>query len=66
MRRLEAARILFFLLPVMTTNQVDGRIMATPAFVDRSIILRTDTHLYRIEQPTPRIVVQDKQGLQGP
>jgi len=33
----------------LAENHLDGRIMATPAFVDRSIILRTDTHLYRIE-----------------
>lgn len=32
----------------LAENHIDGRIMATPAFVDRSIILRTDTHLYRI------------------
>lgn len=29
-------------------NSVDGRIMASPAVLDRSIILRTDNHLYRI------------------
>ncbi len=32
----------------LAENHIDGRIMATPAFVDRSVILRTDTHLYRI------------------
>lgn len=32
----------------LAENEIDGRIMATPAFVDRSIVLRTDTHLYRI------------------
>jgi outer membrane protein assembly factor BamB len=31
-------------------NKVDGRIMASPAFVEPSIFLRTDTHLYRIER----------------
>ena len=34
----------------LAENHVDGRIMATPAFADRSIFLRTDTHVYCIEQ----------------
>ena len=34
----------------LAENHFDGRIMATPAFVARSIVLRTDTQLYRIEQ----------------
>jgi outer membrane protein assembly factor BamB len=38
----------------LAENHVSGRIMATPAFVTRSIILRTDTHLYRIEQRVAR------------
>ncbi len=29
-------------------NQIDGTVVATPAFVDGSLFLRTDTHLYRI------------------
>ena len=29
-------------------NSVDGKICASPAFVEDSIILRTDSHLYRI------------------
>ena len=33
----------------LAENHVDGRIMATPAFVGRSILLRTDSHLYRID-----------------
>jgi outer membrane protein assembly factor BamB len=33
-------------------NHVDGRIMASPAFVEPSIFLRTDTHLYRIQRQT--------------
>ncbi|MCH5378119.1 MAG: PQQ-like beta-propeller repeat protein, partial [Planctomycetes bacterium] len=33
----------------LAENPLDGRIMATPAFVDGSIFLRTDTHLYRID-----------------
>jgi outer membrane protein assembly factor BamB len=33
-------------------NRLPGRIMATPAVADRAIFLRTDTHLYRIEQGT--------------
>jgi outer membrane protein assembly factor BamB len=35
-------------------NHVDGRIMASPAFVQPSIFLRTDTHLYRIERQLPQ------------
>ena len=34
---------------VVATNELDGRIFATPAVADRALILRTDTHLYRIE-----------------
>ena len=33
----------------LAENQIDGRIMATPAIVDRAFLLRGDTHLYRIE-----------------
>lgn len=32
----------------LARNQLDGRILATPAFVDGDLILRTDTNLYRI------------------
>lgn len=35
---------------LLAKNELDGRIMATPAFVDGAIYLRTDTHLYRIEE----------------
>jgi outer membrane protein assembly factor BamB len=35
---------------LLAENRIDGRIMASPAFVDRSIILRTDTRLYCIER----------------
>lgn len=34
----------------LAVNQLDGRIQASPAVVDRSIILRTETHLYRLEK----------------
>jgi len=34
---------------IVATNELDGRIFATPAVADRALILRTDTHLYRIE-----------------
>jgi outer membrane protein assembly factor BamB len=34
---------------VLATNKLDGRTLATPAIVDETIFLRTDTHLYRIE-----------------
>ena len=33
----------------LAANTLEGRIMATPAFVDGSVLLRTDTHLYRID-----------------
>lgn len=33
------------------TNTLEGRTLATPAFVDQSIYLRTDTHLYRLQLP---------------
>ena len=32
----------------LAESQLDGRIMASPAFVGRSILVRTDTDLYRI------------------
>jgi hypothetical protein len=34
----------------LARNQLDGRILASPAVVDRAIYLRTDKSLYRIEQ----------------
>ena len=38
----------------LATNQLDGLALATPAFVDGAIYLRTQTHLYRIESPDSR------------
>jgi outer membrane protein assembly factor BamB len=35
---------------VLATNLLEGKIMATPAIVDRAMYLRTDTHLYRLEE----------------
>lgn len=35
---------------ILATNQLDGRTLATPAMVDSTIFLRTDSHLYRIEK----------------
>ena len=35
---------------LLATNQLDGRIFATPAAVDRALYLRTDTALYRLEK----------------
>jgi len=32
----------------LAENALDGRVMASPAIVDRSIFLRSDSHLYRI------------------
>jgi outer membrane protein assembly factor BamB len=34
---------------VVATNELDGRIFATPVVAGRALILRTDTHLYRVE-----------------
>ena len=34
---------------LLATNQLDGASQASPAIVDGAIYLRTDTHLYRIE-----------------
>ncbi len=33
----------------LASNKLDGRIMASPAVTGRSLLLRTDTHLYRID-----------------
>ena len=33
----------------LASNQLDGRTLASPAFVDGVIFLRTDKNLYRIE-----------------
>ncbi len=35
---------------VLAENDLDGRLMASPAVADGDFILRTDTHLYRITQ----------------
>jgi hypothetical protein len=34
----------------LAENKLDGLVTASPAFVGRAIFLRTDTHLYRIEE----------------
>ena len=34
----------------LARNKLQGRIMASPAVAGAAIFLRTDTHLYRIEQ----------------
>ena len=34
---------------IVAENQLDGKIMASPAIVDDSLILRTDKALYRID-----------------
>jgi len=36
---------------LLATNQLDGRIFASPAAVDRALYLRTDEALYRLELP---------------
>ena len=35
---------------VLATNQLEGRLMATPAVVEGEMIIRSDTHLYAIGQ----------------
>jgi len=35
---------------VLSENQLDGRVLASVAIADRAIFLRTDTHLYCIQQ----------------
>jgi outer membrane protein assembly factor BamB len=35
---------------LLAENPVDGPLIATPAMIDRTVFLRTDSHLYRIEQ----------------
>lgn len=39
---------------LLATNELDGRQMASPAFLGPAIFLRTDTHLYRIEAADKR------------
>ena len=34
----------------LAENHLDGRVMASPAVVGRALLLRSDTHLYRIEK----------------
>ena len=36
---------------VLATNKLDGKLMASPAIAGRALFIRSDTHLYRIEQP---------------
>jgi len=38
---------------LLASNQLGGRMMASPAAVGRSLFLRTEGHLYRIETATP-------------
>jgi outer membrane protein assembly factor BamB len=35
---------------LLATNELEGRTLSTPAIVDGTIFIRTDTHLYRIEK----------------
>jgi outer membrane protein assembly factor BamB len=34
----------------LATNKLDGRVMASPAGAGKALFIRTDTHLYRIEE----------------
>jgi hypothetical protein len=36
---------------LIATNQLDGIFLASPAVAGKSIFLRSDSHLYRIESP---------------
>lgn len=36
----------------LADNQLDGRIRASPAVAGSSVIVRTETHLYRLEKPS--------------
>jgi len=38
-------------LRILATNELDGTFRASPAVSGRSLILRSETHLYRIERP---------------
>ena len=36
-------------LKILARNRLEERILASPAVVDRALLVRTETHLYRIE-----------------
>jgi outer membrane protein assembly factor BamB len=36
---------------LLAENHLDGRVLASPAFVPGAIFMRSDTHLYRLEEP---------------
>jgi len=38
------------MLKVLAVNDLDGEMLASPAVADRSLFLRTGTHLYRIRE----------------
>jgi outer membrane protein assembly factor BamB len=40
-------------IKLLAANQLDGRLMASPAVAGDSLFLRTDTHLYRIDSRSP-------------
>lgn len=40
---------------LLAENTLDGRILATPAMIDRAMYLRTDKALYRIEKPVANV-----------
>jgi outer membrane protein assembly factor BamB len=52
----------------VAANVLDGRILATPAVCGRALLLRTDTHLYRIESTpsaTTTSSAPDRRGTVG-
>ncbi|MBX3425151.1 MAG: PQQ-like beta-propeller repeat protein [Pirellulales bacterium] len=50
---------------VLAKNELDGAIMASPAVVHEDLLLRTETHLYRIGDDQARNEVGDE-GLEPP
>jgi outer membrane protein assembly factor BamB len=40
---------------LLATNKLDGRAQASPAISDQAIYLRTDQHLYKIQQPNAEV-----------
>ncbi len=47
---------------LLGTNQLDGRALASPAFSDKAIYLRTDQHLYKIQQTAAEVASRRAKG----
>ena len=50
----------------LTENQLDGGFFASPAVAGKSLLLRTQTHLYRIQQKTSAPSPPGQKGPRGP